>query len=165
VAKASPYAGLAGDAARLSPGGGGPGPPARGAVDDAIQRSDRTAEPRLKRRLKLFPRPVVHADLAAPAALAASHQQRSAARVEVGLGKGEGLAAPQAGAPEHDDQAAQPAAVDAVAGAAHHGDDLFDRRRVRGIADALVGRRLAGVEFRQRRVSDGGRRHRAATPT
>jgi hypothetical protein len=29
----------------------------------------------------------------------------------------------QAGAPEHDDQPAQPAAMDAVAGGAHDGDD------------------------------------------
>jgi hypothetical protein len=67
-------------------------------------------------RRELLPGPVVHADLAAAAALAAPHQQRSAARIEVGLGKRERLADPQAGAPEHDDQAAQPAAVDTVAG-------------------------------------------------
>jgi len=85
----------------------------------------------------------------APAALAAPHQQRSAARVEVGLGQGERLADPQAGAPEHDDQAAQSAAVDAVTGVAHHGDDLFDRRRIRGVAHPLVARRPPGVELRQ----------------
>jgi hypothetical protein len=38
--------------------------------------------------------PVVHADLAAPAALAAPHQQRTAARVEVGLGQRERLVDP-----------------------------------------------------------------------
>jgi hypothetical protein len=117
--KASPHAGLAGDAAQLGAGGGGrPGPSARGAVDDAKQRSDRQPNPRLQPRLKLLPGPVVHADLAAPAALAAPHQKRSAARVEVGFGERERLADAQAGAPQRDDQAAQAAAVDAVAGVA-----------------------------------------------
>jgi hypothetical protein len=37
---------------------------------------------------------------------------------------------PHAGAPEHDDQPAQSAPVDAVAGVAHHRDDLLDRRRI-----------------------------------
>jgi hypothetical protein len=50
----------------------------------------------------------------------------------------------------HDDQAAQPAAVDAVAGAAHDGHDLLDRRWIRRVAHPLVARRPAGVEFRQR---------------
>src|SRR3954453_18659571 len=98
--KASPRAGVAGDAAQLGAGGGGgPRPPARGAVDDAKQRSDRQPNPRLRPRLRPLPGPVVHDDLAAAAALAASHQQRSAARVEVGLGKRERLADAQAGAP------------------------------------------------------------------
>jgi hypothetical protein len=97
-----------------------------------------------------LPGPVVHADLAAAAALAAPHQQRAAARIQVGLGERERLVDAQAGAPEHDDQAAQAAAVDAVAGVAHHGDDLLDRRRVRGVAHPLVARRPAGVELRQR---------------
>jgi hypothetical protein len=44
--KASPHAGLAGDAAQLGAGGGGrPGPSACGAVDDAEQWSDRQLEP------------------------------------------------------------------------------------------------------------------------
>jgi hypothetical protein len=56
----------------------------------------------------------------------------------------------QAGPPQHHDQAAQPAAVDGVAGAAHDRDDLLDRRRVGGVAGSLVARRPAGVELRQR---------------
>jgi hypothetical protein len=99
---------------------------------------------------ELFPGPVVHADLAAPAALAAADEQRSAARVEVGLGERERLVDAQAGAPEHDDQAAQPTAVDGVAGTAHDGDDLLDRRRIRGVVDPLVARRPAGMEVRLR---------------
>src|SRR5688572_2223274 len=113
---------------QLRAGGAGcPQPSACRTVDDAEQRSDRQLDPGLEPWFELLPRPVVHADLAAAAALAAPHQQRSAARIEVGLGERERLADPQAGAPEHDDQAAQPAAVDTVTGAAHHGDDLLDR--------------------------------------
>src|SRR5919106_3113289 len=115
--EASSYAGLAGDAAQLGAGGGGrPGPPARGAVDDAEQRPDRQLEARLEPGRELLPGPVVHADLAAAAALAAAHRQRPAARVQVGFGERERLADAQAGAPEHDDQPAQSAAVSAVPG-------------------------------------------------
>ena len=52
----------------------------------------------------------VHADFAAPAALAAPDEQRAAAMVEVGLAERERLVDAQAGAPQHHDQAAQPAA-------------------------------------------------------
>jgi hypothetical protein len=76
--------------------------------------------------------------------------QRAAARVQVGLGERERLVDAQAGSPQHDDQAAQPAAVHAVAGAAHDGHDLLDRRRVRRVAHPLVARRPSGVELRQR---------------
>jgi hypothetical protein len=58
---------------------------------------------------------------------------------------------PQSGAPQDDDQPAQPATVDTIAGAAHHGDDLLDRRRVGRIAHPLVARRTAGMKGRQRR--------------
>jgi hypothetical protein len=111
--------GLPRDASQLRAGGGGrPWAPARGAVDDAEQRSDRRLDPRLEPGLKLLPGPVVHADLAAAAALAAPDKQRPAPRIQVGLGERERLVDAQPGAPQHDDQAAQPAAVDAVAGAA-----------------------------------------------
>src|SRR5919108_2113010 len=86
---------------------GAPGPPARRAVDDAEQRPDGQLDARLEPGRELLPGPVVHADLAAAAALAAPHQQRPAARVQVGLCQRERLADPQAGAPEHDDQTAQ----------------------------------------------------------
>src|SRR5215210_5958926 len=63
--EASPHASLAGDAAQLGAGGGGrPGPPARGAVDDAEQRTDRQFDPRLEPGRELLPGPVVHPDLA-----------------------------------------------------------------------------------------------------
>jgi len=90
-----------------------------------------------------------HPHVAAPAALAAPHQQRTAPRIEVGLGERERLTDPQAGAPEHDDQAAQPATVDTVTGEAHQADDLLDRRRIRGVAHPLFARRPPGVELRQ----------------
>ena len=90
--------------------------------------------------MELLPRPVVHPHLAAPAALTAPHQQRPAPRIEVGLGERERLADPQASAPEHDDQPAQPVAVDTVTGVAHHADDLLDRRRIRGVAHPLLPR-------------------------
>ena len=43
--------------------------------------------------------------------------------------------------------------VEALAGGAHHGDDLLDGRRVRRVAHPVVARRPTGVEARQR----GGR--------
>jgi hypothetical protein len=56
----------------------------------------------------------------------------------------------EAGAPAHHDQAAQPAAEHAVAGAAHDGDDLLDRRWVCRIVQPFVARRAAGMKVRQR---------------
>jgi hypothetical protein len=51
----------------------------------------------------------------------------------------------QASAPQGDDHLAPPPAVPIVRGMAHHGDDLVDRGRVRGVADALVAWRTSGV--------------------
>jgi hypothetical protein len=62
-----------------------PRPPAGGAIDDAKQRTDRQLDARLQPRAELFPAPLVHADLAARAALAVADQQRPATRVEVVL--------------------------------------------------------------------------------
>jgi len=61
-------------------------------------------------------------------------------------------------AAEHDDQGAQPTAVRTVARAAHHGDDLLDGGRVRGVADAFVAGRSTGVEswHRRRRATTSG---------
>ena len=69
--------------------------------------SARAAEP----RPQLLPAPLVHADLAALAALAVSDQQRTAPGVEVALCERERFVDAQAAAPEHDDQRAQPPAV------------------------------------------------------
>lgn len=127
---------------------------------------DRQLDPRVKPGLEPLPSPVVRADLAAAAALASPHQLRAAARVQVGFGERERLADAQAGTPQHDDQAAQAAAVYTVAGVAHHGDDLLDRvGGRRGSASpccaAACGRGTAAAW----RVSGGGRRRRAAART
>jgi hypothetical protein len=80
----------------------------------------------------------VHADLAASAALAASDEERTASGVEIVLGGRERFVNAQAAAPEHDDQRAQSPPVPVLAGEAHDRDDLLDRRRVGGVAHALV---------------------------
>ena len=100
--------------------------------------------------LKLLPGPVVHADFAAAAALAAADEDCAAAGVEVGFGERERFVDAQPGAPEHDDQPAQAEAVGRGAGLAHDGDDLLDGRRIGGIAPALVARRSAREEARHR---------------
>ncbi len=67
----------------------------------------------------MLPSPVVHPDLATPAALAAADEQRTGAWVQVALMKIERLLNPQPGAPEHDDQPADPGAAQTVPGDAH----------------------------------------------
>jgi hypothetical protein len=89
-------------------GGGVPGATSRTAVDDAEQRTDRHRLAGLQPRLELFEAPVVHADLAAAAALAATHEYRPTPRVEVKLREIERLLDSQTGAPEQDDQHARP---------------------------------------------------------
>jgi hypothetical protein len=75
------------------------------------------------------------------------------------FGERERLVDAQPGAPEHDDHRAQPEPVAVIAGLAHDGDDLIDRRRVRRVADALVARRPTGVIARhgRRRAAPPGR--------
>jgi hypothetical protein len=144
-------AGLDGEAAQLGANGAGsPRPSLGGSVDDAEQPPDRERLTALDPGAQLVPAPVVHADLAALAALATADQNRAGALVEVGLAKLERLRDAQPGAPEHDDQAAQPVAVGARPGLAHHGDDLLDPRRVRRIVETFVSRRAAGVVAGQR---------------
>jgi hypothetical protein len=60
------------------------------------------------------------------------------------------------GPPQHDDQPAQPPAVQIIAGDAHDRDDLLDGRRIGWLAQALVARRMTSVKA-------GHRRRRAPT--
>src|SRR3954452_1205676 len=84
--------------------------------------------------LQLFPGPIVHADFAAAAALAAADEDCAAAGVEVSLRERERFVDAQPGAPEHHDQPAHPQAVRRGTSLAHDGEDLLDRRRISGIA-------------------------------
>jgi hypothetical protein len=60
---------------------------------DAQQRTDRELDTRGEPGLEFVPGPVVHADLTATAALAATHQHRAAPRIEVRLAEWERLVA------------------------------------------------------------------------
>src|SRR5204863_9495677 len=71
--------------------------------------------------------------------------------VEVTLGEIERFLDSQPRPPEHDDQAANAVAVDAVAGLPHHRHDLLDPWRIRRIAQSLVSRRAPLVIARHRR--------------
>jgi len=72
----------------------GPVSAARRSVDDTEQRTDRKLDPQLEPGTKLLPGPCIHADLAAPAALAVADEQRAAAVIEIGFGEAEGFLDP-----------------------------------------------------------------------
>jgi len=83
--EASAHTGLDGEPTQVSADCAGHPPPLAGwAFDDAEQPADRQLRSLAEPGTKLFPAPVVHADLAALAALAAPYQQRSATLVEIG---------------------------------------------------------------------------------
>lgn len=67
-------------------------------------------------------------------------EHRAAVRIKVRLVEQEGLADPQPSAPEHDDHAAQPQAIEIGSGGVHYGDDLLHGRRVVRIPEAFVPR-------------------------
>jgi len=98
-----------------------------------------------------LPTPIVHAHFAAASALAASDDQRPASLIEIALSEIERLLDAQPGPPEDHDETAEPAAVHAVSGGVHDGDDLLDLRRMGRVAQTLVTRRAASVESRHRR--------------
>ena len=82
--KAPAHAGSLGHATKLGADSGArPGSPPRRASDHAEQRPDGHAAAKLEPRLKLVPRPVIRSDFAPAPALAATHQQRAATRIEV----------------------------------------------------------------------------------
>ncbi len=148
----SPHAGSGGSPTQVSARGGvGPVPAARCPGDDAQQRSDWELEPCVKPWLQLLPAPRVHADFAAASALAVTNEQRSPSLIEVGFSERERFLDAQAGTPQDYDQASQPLPMRAVAGCAHHGDDLLDCGRIGRVAQALVAWWTPRVEPRQRR--------------
>nr|WP_249019304.1 hypothetical protein [Conexibacter sp. S30A1] len=146
-------------AVQLGANAGGAAPSAsRGSVQDAEERSDRQGLAQLDPWLELVPRPAVHPDLPALAALALTHEDRPTDGVKVCFGERERLADSQAGAPQYDDERTESDPVGIVSRAAHDRDDLLDSRRVRRIAQTLVVRRAALVEAGER-----GRRQTSAS--
>ena len=67
-----------------------------------------------------------------------THEQRSAALVEIALGEVEGFRDAKPSTPQDDDQAAHPIPVDANPGVAHHRDDFLDPRGIRRVAQTLI---------------------------
>lgn len=150
--EASSDAGGGGGAPELLADGGGCQVAAAGrSVDHAKQGTDGQFDTVGQPWPELVPAPLVHADLAAFVVFAVTHEDRAARLVKVAFLERQRFADPQAGAPQHDDQSADAMAVRRRAGAAHDEHDLFDRRRVGGVAHALVARRTATVMARQRR--------------
>src|SRR4051794_27394803 len=94
----------------------------------------------LKPRLHLLPTPAIHADLAALAALATTHEHSTGRDVQIAFGERERLADAQPGTPQQHDKRPRSEPKRGHAGAAHHRDDLLHRRWVRGVAASLVGR-------------------------
>jgi hypothetical protein len=90
--------------------------------------------------VQLLPGPVVHADLAAAAALAATHEQRAAPRVEAGFAERERFVDAQPARQSTTMSARSRAPADLAAGVSHDGDDLADGGRVGGVALSLVAR-------------------------
>jgi hypothetical protein len=76
--------------------------------------------------------------------------------IEVGLAQGERFVDAKAGAPQHDEQPAQPPTVQTVADDLRDRDDLRDGRWVGRIPQTLVARRTTSMKA-------GNRRRRAAT--
>ncbi len=93
-----------------------------GTVQDAEERSDRQGLAQLDPGLQLLPRPAVHPDLAAFAAFALAHEDRTASWVKVRFGKCERLADSQAGAPQHDDERTESDSVEGFPGIRQHQD-------------------------------------------
>jgi hypothetical protein len=108
--------------------------------------------------LDLLPAPAIHTDLAALPTLAAANQDAAGRSVEIGLRQSEGFADAQAGTPEQDDERSGAESMLPMASAAHHGDDLLDRRWVGRIPQALVARRTSTVVtgHRCRRTATAG---------
>src|ERR1035441_2393104 len=110
------------------------------SVDDAKQSPDGKTPADLEPRLQLIPGPVVHPDLAAPAALAAADEDGASRSVKVTLGEVKRPADPETGTPQDHHRRPQASTAKPITGRAHDCDDLLDRRRIGRIAKALVPR-------------------------
>jgi hypothetical protein len=86
----------------------------------------------------LRPRPAIHANFAATAALPTSNEHGTARAIEIGLGEIKRLTDPQASSEKDDNECAQPGAVGVVARGTHHRDDLLDRRGIGRVAQTFV---------------------------
>ena len=146
----SSNSGLGGCGVELRPDAGGcPWAAAGRAAEHAEQRAGRQRFPHAEPRVELLPRPPVHAEFPALAALAVTDQDGASIRVYVALVQRECFADSQTRSPEYDDEAAQSDRFGVIAGSMHHGDDLLDRRWVSRIVPPLVAMRSALVEAGQ----------------
>jgi hypothetical protein len=133
-------------------------PPARWSADDAEQASDRQTGAQAEPWFEMGPCPAVHSDLAPLIALSAANEQSPSHRIEVCFVERECFADPQPSAPEDDNHAAQPDALEIAPGGVHHRDDLLDGWRVRSVPEAFVARRNPLMKWRccRRRSTPSG---------
>jgi hypothetical protein len=115
------------------------------SVDHAQHRADWELMTDLQPRIQLLPRPPAHPNLPALAALPAPNEYAAAGSVQIALLECEGFADSESGAPEQNDERAEPVALGAITDCAHDRDDLFDRRWVSRVLLALVARWTASV--------------------
>jgi hypothetical protein len=121
-------------------------------------------EPQIEPDLQMLPSPLVHADSAAAAALAAANEQRAAAMVQVRRAQCQRLVNTQPRAPEHDGHSAQPTPVGTLAGGVHDGDNLLHGWCVGGVTHALVPAATVPHGIRASSpANDDDEQHRAAT--
>jgi hypothetical protein len=78
--------------------------PARRAIDDAQQGTDRKLGPQLEPGPKFVPSPGVQADVPAAPTLVVPDQERAAALIEIALGQSERLVNAQPCSPQEHDQ-------------------------------------------------------------
>jgi hypothetical protein len=127
------------------------------SVDHAQHRADWELATDLQPRIELLPRPTIHADLAALAALPAPDEDGAARSVQIALLERERFADSQASPPKQNNQRAKPVALGAITDRAHDRHDLFNRRWISRVLLALVAWRTASV------VTGHGRRRTAVT--
>ena len=84
--------------------------------------------------------PLIHSDVSAALALAATDENRPSGALQVGFSEGERLGDPKTGSPEHDDEPTQPPPVHVGPGLPHYRDDLLDSWRIGGSNALFLGR-------------------------